>query len=191
MKSLVNGSNTIAMAALLMAGVLIFMATTTCAAPHIFSPGYYSSMSYENQNPEYLLQTLARLRQALLAEEDLEKNPELLEQQKHNQILLEESLNRQLGTDSSTKSLRAVFSPWASWSPMDLGLSRGSSGSNEAMERVMQELALSPSGPQEYLYRQRRDFGTSRGRTGDIEALVRVTAFCANSPSVDICRHFG
>ncbi|KAK9752870.1 hypothetical protein QE152_g3861 [Popillia japonica] len=166
MKSLVNGSNTIAMAALLMAGVLIFMATTTCAAPHIFSPGYYSSMSYENQNPEYLLQTLARLRQALLAEEDLEN-------------------------DSSTKSLRAVFSPWASWSPMDLGLSRGSSGSNEAMERVMQELALSPSGPQEYLYRQRRDFGTSRGRTGDIEALVRVTAFCANSPSVDICRHFG
>lgn len=34
--------------------------------------GYYSPQ-LEGQNPEYFLQTIARLRQALMAEEDLEK----------------------------------------------------------------------------------------------------------------------
>lgn len=35
-------------------------------------PAYYSPMALEGQNPEYVLQTLARLRQ-LIADDDLEK----------------------------------------------------------------------------------------------------------------------
>nr|XP_022909028.1 uncharacterized protein LOC111420293 [Onthophagus taurus] len=52
-----------------MAGILIFSVNQSQAAPHL--PSFYQSQ-YESQNPEYILQTLARLRQALIAEDDLE-----------------------------------------------------------------------------------------------------------------------
>ncbi|XP_044257830.1 uncharacterized protein LOC123006942 isoform X6 [Tribolium madens] len=67
-------SNGISLLMLLAAGMILFQATTTYAAPHSSSyPGYYSPLSMEGQNPEYLLQTIARLRQALISDDDLEK----------------------------------------------------------------------------------------------------------------------
>ncbi|XP_064212410.1 uncharacterized protein Dh31 isoform X3 [Tribolium castaneum] len=68
-------NNGISLLMLLVAGMILFQATTTYAAPHSPSyPGYYSPISMEGQNPEYLLQTIARLRQALISDDDLE-NP--------------------------------------------------------------------------------------------------------------------
>ncbi|XP_017785703.1 PREDICTED: diuretic hormone class 2 [Nicrophorus vespilloides] len=60
---------------LVLAGMLIFLTTSTCyAAPHNSRyMGYYGS-NQDGQNPEYLLQTLARIRQAIIAEEDLENS---------------------------------------------------------------------------------------------------------------------
>ncbi|KAJ8975605.1 hypothetical protein NQ317_009286 [Molorchus minor] len=40
-------------------------------------PGYYSPLSLEGQNPEYLLQTIARLRQALINDDDLERTKKI------------------------------------------------------------------------------------------------------------------
>ncbi|XP_060523541.1 diuretic hormone class 2 isoform X4 [Cylas formicarius] len=59
---------------LLIAATLVLSELSSVnAAPHVSSyPGYYSSL--EGQNPEYLLQTLARLRQALYADDDLENS---------------------------------------------------------------------------------------------------------------------
>ncbi|XP_044257828.1 diuretic hormone class 2 isoform X4 [Tribolium madens] len=68
-------SNGISLLMLLAAGMILFQATTTYAAPHSSSyPGYYSPLSMEGQNPEYLLQTIARLRQALISDDDLENS---------------------------------------------------------------------------------------------------------------------
>nr|XP_015837237.1 PREDICTED: uncharacterized protein LOC103314709 isoform X4 [Tribolium castaneum] len=69
-------NNGISLLMLLVAGMILFQATTTYAAPHSprYYPGYYSPISMEGQNPEYLLQTIARLRQALISDDDLE-NP--------------------------------------------------------------------------------------------------------------------
>ncbi|CAH1964875.1 unnamed protein product [Acanthoscelides obtectus] len=56
-------------------GTLLFEAITTTEAaprPRYYSTGYYSPLSLENPNPEYLLQTIARLRQALINDDDLE-----------------------------------------------------------------------------------------------------------------------
>lgn len=36
-------------------------------------PAYYSPLSFDGQNPEYLLQAIARLREALINDNDLEK----------------------------------------------------------------------------------------------------------------------
>ncbi|XP_044257826.1 uncharacterized protein LOC123006942 isoform X2 [Tribolium madens] len=70
-------SNGISLLMLLAAGMILFQATTTYAAPHSSSyPGYYSPLSMEGQNPEYLLQTIARLRQALISDDDLENSKE-------------------------------------------------------------------------------------------------------------------
>lgn len=60
---------------MLIAGILIWEATSVSAAPHISNnPQYYNSALYNEQvqNPEYILQALTRLRQALLSEEDLD-----------------------------------------------------------------------------------------------------------------------
>ncbi|XP_049820295.1 uncharacterized protein LOC109601678 isoform X3 [Aethina tumida] len=59
---------------LLVIGIVLLQVTTTYAAPHParYYPGYYSPMQMEGANSEYLLQTIARLRQALNAD-DLEK----------------------------------------------------------------------------------------------------------------------
>ncbi|XP_060523540.1 diuretic hormone class 2 isoform X3 [Cylas formicarius] len=60
---------------LLIAATLVLSELSSVnAAPHVsrYYPGYYSSL--EGQNPEYLLQTLARLRQALYADDDLENS---------------------------------------------------------------------------------------------------------------------
>ncbi|XP_044257827.1 diuretic hormone class 2 isoform X3 [Tribolium madens] len=69
-------SNGISLLMLLAAGMILFQATTTYAAPHSsrYYPGYYSPLSMEGQNPEYLLQTIARLRQALISDDDLENS---------------------------------------------------------------------------------------------------------------------
>ncbi|CAH0558733.1 unnamed protein product [Brassicogethes aeneus] len=66
--STVNSSASII--ALLVIGIILLQATTY-AAPHParYYLGYYSPMSMEGANPEYLLQTIARLRQALNADE--------------------------------------------------------------------------------------------------------------------------
>jgi len=62
-----NGSNCFILILSLL-GVLAFLMSTE-AAPRL--PGNYYQR-YDVQNPEYLLQTLARLRDELIAEEDLE-----------------------------------------------------------------------------------------------------------------------
>ncbi|XP_015837216.1 diuretic hormone class 2 isoform X1 [Tribolium castaneum] len=69
-------NNGISLLMLLVAGMILFQATTTYAAPHSprYYPGYYSPISMEGQNPEYLLQTIARLRQALISDDDLENS---------------------------------------------------------------------------------------------------------------------
>ncbi|XP_068910897.1 uncharacterized protein Dh31 isoform X5 [Tenebrio molitor] len=75
MKPSMIHSNGVSLLVLLAAGIILFEATTTYAAPHSSSyPGYYSPLSMEGQNPEYLLQTIARLRQALIADDDLENS---------------------------------------------------------------------------------------------------------------------
>ncbi|XP_063909962.1 uncharacterized protein LOC135127445 isoform X5 [Zophobas morio] len=73
--SMIHG-NGVSLLMLLAAGVILFEASTTYAAPHSsrYYPGYYSPLSMEGQNPEYLLQTIARLRQALIADDDLENS---------------------------------------------------------------------------------------------------------------------
>ncbi|XP_019873505.2 diuretic hormone class 2 isoform X2 [Aethina tumida] len=60
---------------LLVIGIVLLQVTTTYAAPHParYYPGYYSPMQMEGANSEYLLQTIARLRQALNAD-DLENS---------------------------------------------------------------------------------------------------------------------
>ncbi|CAH1373398.1 unnamed protein product [Tenebrio molitor] len=78
MKPSMIHSNGVSLLVLLAAGIILFEATTTYAAPHSsrYYPGYYSPLSMEGQNPEYLLQTIARLRQALIADDDLENSEE-------------------------------------------------------------------------------------------------------------------
>ncbi|KAB0800882.1 hypothetical protein PPYR_05236 [Photinus pyralis] len=58
--------------AVILAASSILLSSTVEAAPSAPSPGYYAPISVEGQNPEYILQALVRLRQALNAEEDLE-----------------------------------------------------------------------------------------------------------------------
>ncbi|KAF5290725.1 hypothetical protein FQA39_LY14644 [Lamprigera yunnana] len=50
----------------------LLLSSNVEAAPSAPSSGYYPPLSLEGQNPEYILQALVRLRQALNAEEDLE-----------------------------------------------------------------------------------------------------------------------
>ncbi|KAF5298970.1 hypothetical protein FQR65_LT09519 [Abscondita terminalis] len=51
---------------------MVLVSSAVEAAPSAPSSGYYPPLSFEGQNPEYILQALVRLRQALNAEEDLE-----------------------------------------------------------------------------------------------------------------------
>ncbi|KAG5868636.1 hypothetical protein JTB14_009649 [Gonioctena quinquepunctata] len=74
MKFTMSHSSGASIFVILLVGIVLFGITTTNAAPHQarYYPGYYSPMSLEAQNPEYLLQTIARLRQALINDDDLE-----------------------------------------------------------------------------------------------------------------------
>ncbi|XP_018565090.1 diuretic hormone class 2 isoform X2 [Anoplophora glabripennis] len=71
--SMVNSSTT-SVLVLVLVGIVLFV-TTTNAAPHspkFYYPAYYSPLSFDGQNPEYLLQAIARLREALINDNDLE-----------------------------------------------------------------------------------------------------------------------
>ncbi|XP_074041062.1 diuretic hormone class 2 isoform X1 [Leptinotarsa decemlineata] len=71
MRSSMIHSNGTSIFMILLVGIVLFEITTTSAAPRQarYYPGYYS---LEAQNPDYLLQTIARLRQALINDDDLE-----------------------------------------------------------------------------------------------------------------------
>ncbi|CAH0558734.1 unnamed protein product [Brassicogethes aeneus] len=113
--STVNSSASII--ALLVIGIILLQATTY-AAPHParYYLGYYSPMSMEGANPEYLLQTIARLRQALNADE-LEK------------YVADQSAIEKLGNDYfSGDNVSHLFKRAGKRAPkrqMDLGTFRG------------------------------------------------------------------
>ncbi|XP_060523539.1 uncharacterized protein LOC132700326 isoform X2 [Cylas formicarius] len=123
---------------LLIAATLVLSELSSVnAAPHVSSyPGYYSSL--EGQNPEYLLQTLARLRQALYADDDLEN---LLIQEEnyvppeHKRSLLprEREFSKYFLNILDDDSGTAKRMP-------DLGLERGHSGSQEHALHMMNRL---------------------------------------------------
>nr|XP_023012748.1 diuretic hormone class 2 isoform X3 [Leptinotarsa decemlineata] len=73
MRSSMIHSNGTTIFMILLVGIVLFEITTTSAAPRQarYYPGYYS---LEAQNPDYLLQTIARLRQALINDDDLENS---------------------------------------------------------------------------------------------------------------------
>ncbi|KAK5649640.1 hypothetical protein RI129_000669 [Pyrocoelia pectoralis] len=73
MKLQTNTNNGIMWFAVILAASFILLSSPVEGAPSAPRyPGYYPPLSFEGQNPEYILQALVRLRQALNAEEDLE-----------------------------------------------------------------------------------------------------------------------
>ncbi|KAF5290724.1 hypothetical protein FQA39_LY14643 [Lamprigera yunnana] len=72
MKMPVTANNGIMWLAVVVIVSTLLLSSNVEAAPSAPSSGYYPPLSLEGQNPEYILQALVRLRQALNAEEDLE-----------------------------------------------------------------------------------------------------------------------
>ncbi|XP_049820294.1 uncharacterized protein LOC109601678 isoform X1 [Aethina tumida] len=95
---------------LLVIGIVLLQVTTTYAAPHParYYPGYYSPMQMEGANSEYLLQTIARLRQALNAD-DLENENLILKNEFSN---IKEVAKRYDGCESKKRGI-------------DFGINRG------------------------------------------------------------------
>ncbi|XP_057652962.1 uncharacterized protein LOC130891897 isoform X1 [Diorhabda carinulata] len=59
---------------IIIAGIVVLKTTTTNAQQESYSyPGFYSPIYLERQNPKYLMQTISRLRQALINDEEMEK----------------------------------------------------------------------------------------------------------------------
>ncbi|CAH1187157.1 unnamed protein product [Phyllotreta striolata] len=68
-------SNNVPAIIFLLACLVMLQPKTTDAAPSMGSySGYFSPLYLERQNPRYLMQTISRLRQALINEDDLEKS---------------------------------------------------------------------------------------------------------------------
>ncbi|XP_057652963.1 diuretic hormone class 2 isoform X2 [Diorhabda carinulata] len=60
---------------IIIAGIVVLKTTTTNAQQESYSyPGFYSPIYLERQNPKYLMQTISRLRQALINDEEMENS---------------------------------------------------------------------------------------------------------------------
>lgn len=59
---------------IVVAGIVILKSASTNAQQQGSYPGFYSPMYLERQNPKYLMQTISRLRQALINDEEMENS---------------------------------------------------------------------------------------------------------------------
>ncbi|CAH1176334.1 unnamed protein product [Phaedon cochleariae] len=112
---------------LLLVGIVLLGITTTNAAPHPafrYYPRYYSPVSYDGQNPEYLLQTIAKLRQALINEDDLENAAAKRSSIDHSIQSTQYLENYRDGQQGKRESA-------------DMGTQRGHSGRSEHMYRML------------------------------------------------------
>ncbi|XP_072393578.1 diuretic hormone class 2 isoform X2 [Diabrotica undecimpunctata] len=114
----VNGSSGIAFLFLITSSIILQSATIS-AQQQASYPGLYSPLYLERQSPKYLIQTISRLRQALLNDEEMENNdyPALSDDR-----------------DTSKRGL-------------DLGLGRGFSGSQAAKHLMGLAAANFAGGP--------------------------------------------
>ncbi|VEN41625.1 unnamed protein product, partial [Callosobruchus maculatus] len=96
-----------------------------------YSSGYYSPLSLENPNPEYLLQTIARLRQALINDDDLENTQ--AKRALRDDYFLDE-FNYPMYYDNHEKMTMKK-------NEVDFGVNRGHSGEKEHMFRMTNNLA--------------------------------------------------
>ncbi|XP_072393581.1 diuretic hormone class 2 isoform X5 [Diabrotica undecimpunctata] len=69
----VNGSSGIAFLFLITSSIILQSATIS-AQQQASYPGLYSPLYLERQSPKYLIQTISRLRQALLNDEEMENS---------------------------------------------------------------------------------------------------------------------
>ncbi|XP_072393580.1 diuretic hormone class 2 isoform X4 [Diabrotica undecimpunctata] len=70
----VNGSSGIAFLFLITSSIILQSATISAQQQARYYPGLYSPLYLERQSPKYLIQTISRLRQALLNDEEMENS---------------------------------------------------------------------------------------------------------------------
>ncbi|CAG9833751.1 unnamed protein product [Diabrotica balteata] len=68
----VNGSSGIAFLFLITSSIILQSATISAQQQARYYPGLYSPLYLERQSPKYLIQTISRLRQALLNDDEME-----------------------------------------------------------------------------------------------------------------------
>uniref|UniRef100_A0A6P7HHE6 Diuretic hormone class 2 n=1 Tax=Diabrotica virgifera virgifera TaxID=50390 RepID=A0A6P7HHE6_DIAVI len=69
----VSGNSAVALLFLITSSIILQSATIS-AQQQASYPGLYSPLYLERQSPKYLIQTISRLRQALLNDEEMENN---------------------------------------------------------------------------------------------------------------------
>ncbi|XP_050513150.1 uncharacterized protein LOC114348778 isoform X1 [Diabrotica virgifera virgifera] len=68
----VSGNSAIALLFLITSSIILQSATISAQQQARYYPGLYSPLYLERQSPKYLIQTISRLRQALLNDEEME-----------------------------------------------------------------------------------------------------------------------